>query len=122
MRTSLKTNCEYCEHPQAKPETWETVYITGGVTSINCPACSIEGRGTLGCPIHVHYCKVHQAAPNMLANLKDIDLRVTQARIASQIGKKSKQRQVDFLLGELERLQEVARKAIVEAEGIVVPS
>ena len=113
-----QAKCEYCSHPQAKPEAWETAYITGGVTSINCPACSIEGRGTLGCPIHVHYCKVHQVAPNMLATL-----RCTQARIASGIGKQSKQRRIDFLLGELERLQIVAVAAVARAdEGIVVPS
>lgn len=53
----------------------------------------------------------------MLETLKDIDLRATQARLASQIGKQSKQRQIDFLLGELERLQEVARAAITKAEG-----
>jgi len=48
--------------------------------------------------------------------LKEIDLRCSQARIAWQIGKQSKRQQVEFLLGELERIQAVARKAIAEGE------
>jgi hypothetical protein len=68
----VSSGCTYCEHPQAKPEPWEVVYITGSVTSISCAACAIEGRGTLGCPIHVHYCSVHRAAPELLSALKAI--------------------------------------------------
>jgi len=59
----------------------------------------------------------------LIAALKDIDLRCTQARIASRIGKQTKQKQIDFLIGELERLQAVARAAIdADGEGIVVPA
>lgn len=46
----------------------------------------------------------------MVTALKDIDLRATQARLAVQLCKKSGR--VEFLLGELERLQAVARAAL----------
>jgi len=42
--------------------------------------------------------------------LADIDLRATQARLASKIGKRKNR--TDFLLGELERMQTVARAAL----------
>lgn len=57
------------------------------------------------------------AAPAMLATLEDVELRATQARMASTIGKKSGQEQANFLRGELERIALVARAAIEKATG-----
>ena len=57
------------------------------------------------------------AAPELLVALKDIDLRATQARIANGIGKTPKEKQIRFLLGEIERIECVARAAIAKAEG-----
>lgn len=53
------------------------------------------------------------AAPTLLNTLKEIDLRATQTRLASQIVKKPKR--IEFLLTELERLQAVAVAAIAAA-------
>ena len=47
--------------------------------------------------------------------LREVELRMTQARIASGIGKKKNQ--TEFLLGELERTQQVARDALAKWEG-----
>ena len=46
----------------------------------------------------------------LTAALKDIDLRTTQARIASGIGKRKNK--ADFLLGELDRIKKIALDAI----------
>lgn len=53
----------------------------------------------------------------LLEALKDVELRTVQAKIANEIGKKSKRMQIDFLLGELERIGNVSRAAISKAEG-----
>jgi len=55
------------------------------------------------------------AAPDLLAALEDVELRCTQARIASTIGKKKDRS--DFLRGELERIAISARAAIAKARG-----
>jgi hypothetical protein len=55
------------------------------------------------------------AAPDLLAALEDIELRATQAKLAHDIGRPKLARQVDFLLGELARLQDVARNALAKA-------
>ena len=57
------------------------------------------------------------AAPDMLAALRDIDLRTAQAIIANDIGNPSKEKQIRFLLGEIERIKGVARATIAKAEG-----
>lgn len=69
------------------------------------------------CVIHStgHRAALRTAAPDMLAALADIELRVTQATIASTIGKKKDR--TDFLRGELERMASQARAAIEKAEG-----
>ena len=51
----------------------------------------------------------------LVAALEDVELRCTQAKIASTIGK-GKDR-TDFLRGELERIAEQARAAIAKATG-----
>ena len=51
------------------------------------------------------------AAPELLATLGDVELRCTQARIASTIGKKD---QTEFLRGELERIAEHARAILAK--------
>jgi hypothetical protein len=56
-----------------------------------------------------------QAAPDLLAALEDSELRMTQAILASGIGKP--QNRTDFLLGELERMRDTARAAIAKAKG-----
>ena len=53
------------------------------------------------------------AAPELLAALEDVELRCTQARIASTIGREKGR--VDFLRGELERIAGQARAAIAKA-------
>jgi hypothetical protein len=57
------------------------------------------------------------AAPSLLAALADVELRTTQARMASGIGNKPLRYRVDFLLSEMERIASVARAAINQAEG-----
>ena len=57
------------------------------------------------------------AAPGLLTTLEDVELRCTQARLASAIGKKSGQKQADFLRGALEEIATVARAAITKAAG-----
>ncbi len=59
--------------------------------------------------------QVANAAPALLAALQDVDLRTAQARIASDIMPMSKR--ASFLLGELERIQQAARKAVALATG-----
>lgn len=56
------------------------------------------------------------AAPEMLKALAEADLRCTQARLASTIGKKAGQ--ADFLRGELERIQTVLTVAIQKTQGV----
>jgi hypothetical protein len=55
--------------------------------------------------------------PDLLAALADVELRTTQARIASSIGGKTRAQTVSFLLGEMERIGTAARAAIVNAVG-----
>jgi hypothetical protein len=55
------------------------------------------------------------AAPNLLAALKDTELRATQAILASGIGQRKDR--TAFLLGELDRIKAAARAAIAKAEG-----
>lgn len=57
------------------------------------------------------------ATPDLLATLKDLELRMTQDRIAVGIGKNTKQRQIDFLIGSLVRMGKIAAEAIAKAEG-----
>lgn len=54
--------------------------------------------------------------PTAVEVLKELELRMTQAILASNIGKKN---QTDFLRGELERLKVIARAAIARAESEV---
>lgn len=49
--------------------------------------------------------------------LADIELRATQARIASGIGRQSAARRYEFLLGELQRIANVAREHLAQWEG-----
>lgn len=55
----------------------------------------------------------------LLAALEDLELSTTQARIASTIGRKSGQKQADFLRSQLERIGIEARAAINKAQGTV---
>lgn len=48
--------------------------------------------------------------------LRDIELRMTQARIASEIGRKSGRAEADFLRRELEQVGKIARAAIERGE------
>ena len=56
------------------------------------------------------------AAPEMLEALEEVELRCTQARLASGIGKESATKRVEFLIGELQRIAAVARAAINKGE------
>lgn len=49
--------------------------------------------------------------------LEDVELRCTQARIASDIGNESGLKKAGFLRGELERIGKAAREALNKAEG-----
>lgn len=51
----------------------------------------------------------------LLESVEDIRLRVTQAILASKIGKKKDR--TEFLRGELERIGKVADAAIIRATG-----
>lgn len=51
---------------------------------------------------------------DLLAAIQEVDLRTTQAVIASTIGKKKDH--TDFLRGELERIRECARAAIAKVQ------
>ena len=57
-------------------------------------------------------CKLH--ADKLAEALRDTELRTTQARIASGIGKRKNQ--TEFLLGELERIAGAARQALAAYE------
>ena len=59
------------------------------------------------------------AAPDLLAALEDVELRATQARLASTIGEKAGQ--ADFLRGELDRIGQAARAAITKAQEMKTP-
>jgi len=61
------------------------------------------------------------AAPALLSALEDVELRATQARLASAIGKKSGVKQADFLRGELDRIGQAARAAITKAQEMKTP-
>lgn len=58
----------------------------------------------------------------MLNALSEIEIRLAQAQMASTIGKRSGQKQADFLRGELDRMADVARKAINKALGVSTPT
>jgi hypothetical protein len=60
------------------------------------------------------------SAPELLKALQDVDLRTAQARIAS--GVCTQKKRTDFLLSELERIQNVVRAAIAKATGSEVQS
>jgi len=55
------------------------------------------------------------AAPDLLEAICDLELRMTQAALASGIG--PRKNHTDFLLGELGRMKDVARAAIARAKG-----
>jgi hypothetical protein len=55
------------------------------------------------------------AAPDLLAALQDLELRATQATLASGIH--PRKNHTDFLLGELGRMKDVALAAIAKAQG-----
>lgn len=57
------------------------------------------------------------AAPELIATLKDLELRMTQTRLAHGIGKKKASDRIAFLLGQLESMGTIARSAIAKAEG-----
>lgn len=59
------------------------------------------------------------SAPDLLSALEDVELRATQARLASTIGKKAGQ--ADFLRGELDRIGQAARAAITKAQEMKTP-
>ena len=61
--------------------------------------------------------KLAASAPELLAALQEVELRTTQARIASGIGKNTKQHTISFLLSELARIADAARQAIQKAQG-----
>jgi len=61
-------------------------------------------------------CYLLASAPTLLEALQDIELRLTQARLASGIGRQTT-KQADFLRGECERIAQVARQAIARATG-----
>ena len=61
------------------------------------------------------------SAPDLLSALEDVELRATQARLASAIGKKSGVKQADFLRGELDRIGQAARAAITKAQEMKTP-
>jgi hypothetical protein len=56
------------------------------------------------------------AAPELLAALQEVELRLTQARIASDIGRPTL-KDADFLRNECERTAAFARQAINKATG-----
>jgi len=53
----------------------------------------------------------------LLKALEDIELRATQDKIASTIGRMSAIKRADFLQGALERIACAARAAITKAQG-----
>ena len=53
------------------------------------------------------------AAPDLAEALEDVCLRVTQAKMASRIGKKKDR--TEFLLGELDRIAEQVMAALAKA-------
>lgn len=75
-------------------------------------AVHIEGEGIE----RIHYVNKKTAAelvkrwnayPELVEAIKDLDLRATQARIASSIGQ-PRLKDADFLRGEMERISQVA--------------
>jgi len=72
-----------------------------------------QSMGGLVCAVCDAPWAVHAAGPALLEALEDVELRCTQARIASTIGK-GKDR-TEFLRGELERISAQARAAIARA-------
>lgn len=52
--------------------------------------------------------------PALVEALADVELRLTQARLAASVGKKKDR--TDFLLGEIERIGAIARSALAQAE------
>lgn len=71
---------------------------------------------------HMAYCHprnapLFAAAPELKHALEDVELRCTQARIASDIGNESGLKKAGFLRGELERIGKAAREALNKAEG-----
>ncbi len=97
------------------PGTW--MHLSGGhVTTTAGPDWPSHVVADCDKEDDAHYiAHVQRTYPDLLAALADVELRCTQARIASTIGK-GKDR-TDFLRGELERIAKCARAAIARIEG-----
>jgi hypothetical protein len=59
--------------------------------------------------------KAANSHADLVAALRDVDMRTVQARIASGIGREPATKRVAFLLGELERIRGVACAALEKA-------
>lgn len=107
---------------------WAAIREEGG---LRCPECgSEEAAPDMTTASDVWICdrcgtsfdrgapaRLSATVSDLLAALEDVELSLTQARIASTIGKKSGQKQADFLRSQLERIGLEARAAINKAEG-----
>ena len=90
-----------------------TIYVQGNDQEIFEVYADESCEQTLGFVYDEERAQLLAAAPNLLAALEDVELRCTQARIASTIGKEKGR--ADFLRGELERIAGQARAAIAKA-------
>ena len=107
---------------------WAAIREEGG---LRCPKCrSEEAQPDLTTASDVWICdrcghsfdrgakdRLSATVSELLAALEDLELSTTQARMASTIGRKSGQKQADFLRSQLERIGLEARAAIEKAKG-----
>ena len=57
------------------------------------------------------------AAPDLLAELRETELNLTQTLLAVKIGKLTKQRRLDFVLGAIERRRDELSATLARIEG-----
>lgn len=65
-RERARENCEHCQHPHNKLDRF------GGVARNYDCGCHVTGNGLLGSPWHVHYCRLHASAPELLEALEQL--------------------------------------------------
>lgn len=97
-------------------------YVTDGNGPGNGPIAKIIRRGApwsseAGRKADLANARLIAAAPALLEALEIVELRTTQTRIASRIGKRGSLAVVIFLLGQLESIGADARAAVNAALG-----
>jgi len=111
---------DYSVDRYKRNEEWARIRnASGGLIAAVASVHPHGGRKSTDFDTEAANARLIASAPDLLSALEDVELRATQARLASTIGKKAGQ--ADFLRGELDRIGQAARAAITKAQEMKTP-